>query len=692
VAEKEVTIRIVGDAKSGQKAFADISVAADKTAGSLKTIATNAAGFAIGGALTQLPGLLMDGAKGAAEDETAMKSLAQAVTNAGGDFDKLAPAVEKAIKNGQELAFTDGETAKALQVLTEMTGSGEEALNRLGPAMDLARAKGISLEQASKLLGKVSDENTTALRKLGVVVEDGATAQDVLNQVDKQFSGQAGIYAESSAGQLAIAGQQAGEVAETFGTYLIPAISLAAQVMLLLLGVVQNQIVPAFASFLALIQPLVSLIGDNLMPIFVALSPLLAGAAVVIAGALVSAFVAWAAATWAQVAAALALNTAMLPWIALLAAIGIAIAALYLAWSTNFLGIQDITNTVIGFVGPYVSATVDAMKIAVEAALNAISAVWNVVFPAIQAIVETVFPIIATVATTYINILKTEIEIAINVVKWVFDNVFMPIQGIVSDVFSTIAGLVGSTFDPAMAAIGTAVDTVKWAFDNVFLPIQGIVEDVFNTIWDTVQSLWNGAGGAVSLIGEGVNTVKGFFTGIYDTMYGFGSSMVQGLIDGAESLIGVFEGVWDTISGIADKIISVKNLITSPSRLLRMRGQQMMQGLTLGVEDGVPAYMNVWGRVASVGNAAMSGGSVYASSGVLFNSTQNTSPGPSVENHAAPFLRSTRFAPAAQSGGMAQYRRGMMDHNGNQLPNQMNMRDIENAVARGVTRGLRSAQ
>src|SRR5687768_4210651 len=117
MASKDVTIRIIGDASKATGAFRDVEVSAGKAETSLSRIGTTAAGFAIGGALTQLPGILMDGAKGATEDAAAMDKLKIAVENSGTSYDSQAEAIDAAIKRGQELAFTDGETAAALQSL-----------------------------------------------------------------------------------------------------------------------------------------------------------------------------------------------------------------------------------------------------------------------------------------------------------------------------------------------------------------------------------------------------------------------------------------------------------------------------------------------------------------------------------------------------------------------------------------------
>lgn len=83
-------------------------------------------------------------------------------------------------------------------------------------------------------------------------------------------------------------------------------------------------------------------------------------------GGMIPKIVAWTVATWASVsahlAAAVAWAAAYLPIIAIIAAVIAVAAALYLAWRTNFLGIQDITASVWGAIKAAISAVIDWLR------------------------------------------------------------------------------------------------------------------------------------------------------------------------------------------------------------------------------------------------------------------------------------------------------------------------------------------
>lgn len=630
MAERSITIKFLGDPAGGKKAFQDVGQAAGTFEGKIDglgskfgTFAGTMAGVVTGGALAALPGILMDGARGAAEDEAAMGRLKTAVENTGTAYDSRSKAIDDAIKKGQDLAFTDGETATALATLVALTGDTDEGMRRLSLAQDLARGTGMDLDTAAKLLGKTSEENTSALSRYGIQLGKNATAQDVLNAVDAKFGGQAGTFAESDAGKMLKSQQAMGELSETAGSLLLPVLGLVATATMAFAN--------GLSTLIGFLEPVTNLIANNLAPILIAVAPALALIGGAILTTLVPAFIAWTGATLTQLAATLGLNAAMLPMIAVFVAIGVAVAALYLAWQSNFLGIQDITKQVIDWLMPYLTAAWDGIKAGFDAALKFILDLWNTVFPAIQTVVETVMPIISTVAKTYITILKTEIEIAVGIVRTVFETVFPILQSIVETVFpiiatvvSTYIGLAQSAIETAlgiikgawdlmwpaiqsvtetvMGGVKTAVDTgmaivgviqtglsdIKTAFDTILVPVQGVVSDVFTTIQGLVSSLWLGATGAVSLVGAGLATIKGFFSGAYETFVGYGKSIVDGLMAGLDPIISRIQTIIDGIMAQWDRIPSFLRP-GSPSKWATEMGKSLTDGLVAGMQSGMPA-------------------------------------------------------------------------------------------------------
>ena len=214
--------------------------AAAAPARALGNLASIAGGFALGGGLLQLPGLMMDMAKSAAEDERATARLQQSLRNLSGDFATNLASVNAAIDAGQKLAFSDDDVRDSFQYLAAATGDADEALRRQAVAMDLARGAGISLEQASKMLGKMNDQSADAFRKLGIEIKKGTTEAEALAIVQAKFAGQADTYASSTAGQFEAAQLAFDEAKESLGAGLLPVMAIFATTLAMVLPQVQG--------------------------------------------------------------------------------------------------------------------------------------------------------------------------------------------------------------------------------------------------------------------------------------------------------------------------------------------------------------------------------------------------------------------------------------------------------------------
>jgi hypothetical protein len=199
--------------------------------GALGDVVKLGAGFAVGGVLAQAPGMLLDMAKGAAADEQATARLGQTIKNLGGDFDGISAKVNEAISAGQKLAFTDDDVRDSFQFLAAATGDADEALRRQKAAMDLSRGANIPLSQATKMLGKLNEENVEVFKKLGITLGDTASEADALAAVQAKFGGQASAYAESTAGQFEQAQIAVAEISESIGAALLPALAAVGRVL-----------------------------------------------------------------------------------------------------------------------------------------------------------------------------------------------------------------------------------------------------------------------------------------------------------------------------------------------------------------------------------------------------------------------------------------------------------------------------
>lgn len=164
----------------------------DKAGGfgsALGTVGKIAGGIVLGQGLLKAPGFLVDAAQAAADDAASVSRLQRAVENANGSYDKYSGKIADVIKRGQDLAFTDDQTRSGLAILTAQTSDTDEAMRRLSLAEDLARGTGLDLETASRLLGKVTDENVNVLKRYGIsVTASGNSNKEATKALDDQIA------------------------------------------------------------------------------------------------------------------------------------------------------------------------------------------------------------------------------------------------------------------------------------------------------------------------------------------------------------------------------------------------------------------------------------------------------------------------------------------------------------------------
>ena len=227
-------VKLVFDVLANDKAssvLGHVEKAAGGFGSALSNIGQIASGVVLGAGLTALPGKMLEFAQAAADDEQAATRVSTVLQTLPGDFAENTAAVNAAIDAGQRKAFSDDQVRDSFAKLAVATGDSEEAIKRQGIAMDLARGAGIPLADASKLLGKVTDDNLQVFKRLGITLPDVANEADVLAAVQAKFAGQADAYANSTAGQFEQAQIAFSEVQEAIGYAVLPALTAVGKVL-----------------------------------------------------------------------------------------------------------------------------------------------------------------------------------------------------------------------------------------------------------------------------------------------------------------------------------------------------------------------------------------------------------------------------------------------------------------------------
>ena len=278
-----------------------------------------------------------------------------------------------------KFGFDNEEAAVSIARLLQATQNGPFAFQAFSAAMDLARYKGIGLEDATQALILAFQGNARLLKQFGIEVDDHASKETILAAIMKTVSGQASAYSQTLQGQLDITKQLGKEGSESLGSLFAPAIEMVTH------GI-QDWIAAqgGINKFLEDNRTLLIVVGSVLTALFVA-------------GIIVA------------VAAALTFLGPLGLIIAAIAAIGAIIVLFYTIWKTQwenikavFLaawnGIKDFFVSIWNEIQNLFNEGIEKIKSAINAVVNAYHSVVSAVSAPINATVNAVKTVVSKFA------------------------------------------------------------------------------------------------------------------------------------------------------------------------------------------------------------------------------------------------------------------------------------------------------
>jgi hypothetical protein len=211
-----------GGIKAAVKEFRTLETAGQKAQFALRKAALPAAA-ALGG----LAVAAVDAAKAAAEDQAAAEKLATTLRNTTGATDSQIASVEKFISaTSVAAAVADDELRPALDTLLVGTKDAAASQDLLNLALDISAGTGKDLQTVSAALAKAYNGQTGALKKLdpslAKVLKDGASTDEVFQQLSTTFGGQAAAAAGTAQGKMASLSIALGEAKESIGAAVLP--------------------------------------------------------------------------------------------------------------------------------------------------------------------------------------------------------------------------------------------------------------------------------------------------------------------------------------------------------------------------------------------------------------------------------------------------------------------------------------
>lgn len=173
---------------------------------------------------------------------------------------------------------------------------------------------------------------------------------------------------------------------------------------------------------------------------------------------------------------------------------------------------------------------------------------------------------------------------------------------------------VGAIFSPVgliILGIVAAVAGAAYLIYRNWEPISGF----FTGIWSTIKTAFNGGiRGVTALI---LNwSPLGLFYSVFAKVLswfgidlpkqftGFGSMIIQGLIDGIKSKFDGLKGVWEKVTSYMPDFMRRRMDIHSPSRVMAGMGGHIVDGIGVGLNQRTPALQTQFNRTLGVFDAS----------------------------------------------------------------------------------------
>ncbi|MBM7683723.1 tape measure domain-containing protein [Pullulanibacillus pueri] len=324
-------------------------------------------------------------------------------------------------------------------------------------------------------------------------------------------------------------------------------------------------------------------IAATAVMILVPILTILGGGLLVIAGMLPTMITGFGVLGSVMTATAAAFTTVILPIIAIVAAIGLIVTALVLAYkkvgwfrgmvNAAWAAIKQAWNTAVQFISTITKQIIGAVTSFLGDQLAKIKAFWAENGADIVSMVRSYFGIVASV-----------IKAVMGVIKGVFQAVWPIISGVVKVAWGVIKTVVSAGLDIILGLIKTVMRLLKGDWKGAWNAIKGTVKNV----WADIKKYLGG----IDLVGIGKDIIRGLANGI--------TSAVGSVVSAAKSVGSKIKGAFTSFFGIH-----------SPSRLMSDTvGKYLPSGIAVGMEKSIGTVRKAADKVSAaatpqVGQVAM---------------------------------------------------------------------------------------
>lgn len=296
------------------------------------------------------------------------------------------------------------------------------------------------------------------------------------------------------------------------------------------------------------------------------------------------------------------------PVVAIIAAIGLLVAAFKHLWDTNEEFRRNVTNTwniikqQFQEFGQGIVDRLNEMGFDFENITDVIKTVWEKFCNFLAPIFEGVFNQISEALGTTFDVLLSLFDVFSGLFTGDWSKAWEGIKQIFVSLWDFLVNTIENILNTILGIFGTSLNEIQEKWDNAWKS----VGEFFVNTWESMK---NGIKTAISNIGDKIknfaSSIVTWFKELPSKMLDIGKNIVTGIWDG---ISGAASWLWDKISGFGSDIIGwFRDIfdINSPSKVMKSQGNFLMLGLAEGMNDSLGVVKSQIGVVADTINSTL---------------------------------------------------------------------------------------
>jgi len=509
-------------------------------------------------------------------------------------------------------------SGKALGDVTIQTANADGSMRNLSDILaDCRTAFGKMTESekaaaAESLVGKNAMSGFLALMNAAPAdiekLENAiSTCSDEIDGYNGTAEKMAAVMQDNLNGQLTILKSQLEELAISFGDMLMPAIR---RIVTAIQGFVdklngmsesQRNAILKVGLFIAALGPFLVILGTCISKIGIAMQGF-----VKLAGAFGKLKIAVSGAHGILGKIGAALGGVSAPVLAVVAVVGVLVAAFIHLWKTNdgfreaIIGTwQRIKTAVSGFVDG-VKQRLGALGISFSDIAETVKKIWNGLCDVLAPMFEGTFATIATVLETVLGVLTGLLDVFIGVFTGDWDQAWTGVKEVFTSIWTGIKGVFATLLDTIKGVADAVLSWFGTNWNQAWEGIKSFFEGIWNGIASFFTNIWNGITSTVTSVLTGI---RDFFTSIWEAIKGVITGALTAIQETMSSIwtsiSGTVTTVWETIKSIVQVgILFIQELISAAFTILTLPWRFIW-------ENFGETIMSAWEKIKAIVSAAL---------------------------------------------------------------------------------------